>query len=377
MIHRTPRLPERALPPAMALATLTLILAGPALALPLYASREGKVCSSCHFDPNGGGLRNDHGFRYAKNRHSMEEEERWASVTVDPQLNDWIRLGLDTRVMYVASHVNGGPTLETSTFLPMEGQLRVAVTPHDQLSIVGTHGIVVDAPGFPTPYVARELYGLMHGLPMNFFLQVGRFRLPFGLRQDDHTSFVRETEFLTYDSRKEDAGIAVGSVSSTGWFEFSFTNGDAPFFERAQTIAGKIAGAFSVFQGGVSGFHRYSDASDKTFDRVSGYASATRGPFTVLGELAGGRDKTPSGNREPWAAFGELNYRVSRGLNVRGKVDWMDRDEDTGGDEVWRYLIETDVAPMPFSEVKLSFRYYDDDLIGIRKEYLAMLFMPF
>ena len=97
--------------PAVLGAALTLLLsaavAAPAGALPIYASREGTKCVSCHFDPNGGGIRNDFGFSYGKNRHSMDPEDRWADVTVSPQLNDWIRLGVDTRMTYIASHVQG------------------------------------------------------------------------------------------------------------------------------------------------------------------------------------------------------------------------------------------------------------------------------
>ena len=95
-------------------------------ALPLYASREGATCVTCHFDPNGGGMRNDFGFDYGKNRHSMGAEDRWSNVTVTPQLNDWIRLGLDMRFMYYASHRGGSdPTsTTTSTFFPMQGQMK-------------------------------------------------------------------------------------------------------------------------------------------------------------------------------------------------------------------------------------------------------------
>ena len=40
-------------------------------ALPLYATRQGFACSTCHFDPQGGGPRNDFGFQFEKNRHAL------------------------------------------------------------------------------------------------------------------------------------------------------------------------------------------------------------------------------------------------------------------------------------------------------------------
>ena len=154
------RTPFRAIV-ASALAGLSsaclLFLAVPAsLALPLYASREGRTCVSCHYDPNGGGMRNDVGFTYSKNRHGVDAEERWAKVTVVPRLNDWIAIGLDTRVLYLATHAKGGSTIGTSTFFPMQGQLNFAISPHEHLTVVSSHGIQID----PESYEVRELYGL-------------------------------------------------------------------------------------------------------------------------------------------------------------------------------------------------------------------------
>ena len=351
----------------------------PATALPIYASREGTKCVSCHFDPNGGGIRNDFGFTYGKNRHSMEAEDRWSNVTVDPQLNEWIRLGVDTRISYVASHVHGSEsTLDQSTFFPMQANLRVAVTPLDYLSIVGSHGLYLQTGGSASaPYLAREWYGLFHGLPYNAFVQVGKFRTPFGLRQDDHTSFVRTEDFLGYDSQVEDAGIAVGSTGRNGWFEFAFTNGEGAFEERAQMLSGKVAWSYPYLQGGVSGYHRFDESGSITFDRWSLYLTRTFGPLTLLGEYARGTTEGSFLTVNNDAAFAEAVYRVNRGVHVRGKFDWMDTSRGTGGAIARRYGGELDLIPMPFVQVQLVGRYYDYEFGPDVNEYVAMLFMPF
>lgn len=370
--------------PRAALGTaLTLILSAavtvPAAALPLYASREGAKCVSCHFDPNGGGIRNDFGFSYGKNRHSMDPEDRWADVTVNPQLNDWIRLGLDTRMTYIASHTQGDEsTLSTSTFFPMQANLRVAVTPLDHVSIVGSHGLYLEtSTSFPAPYLAREWYGLFHGLPHNGFVQVGKFRIPFGLRQEDHTSFVRTLDFLSFDSQVEDAGIAVGATGRNGWFELSFTNGEAAFEERAQTLAGKIAWSYPWLQGGVSGYHRYDESLNASFDRWSLYLTRTFGPLTLLGEFARGTDEGFGVEVNRDAAFAEAVYRLNRGVDLRGKFDWADLDREAPGTTARRYMAEVDLNPMPFVQVQLSGRLYDYEIGPNVAEYVGMLFLPF
>jgi hypothetical protein len=365
------------------LSAAALVMAvAPVRALPLYASREGTKCASCHFDPNGGGMRNEFGFNYDKNRHSMEEETKFGSVDVDPQLNDWIRLGLDMRTVYIGEHFEGSSGFQTYSFFPMQGNLRVAITPHEKLTVVGSHGIVVDEPGFPSPYLARELYAMVHDLPKGAFIQVGRFRVPFGLRQDDHTSFTRAPEFLPYDSQKEDAGIALGSVGKNGWFEFSYTNGEAiPTLGEAQAVAGKVAWAFPFLQGGISGYRDMGGVYDA--NRWSLYLTRTFRSLTLLGEYAGGTDESPIGDINNMAAFLEADYRVSRGVNVRGKFDYLDPDRDRDRELTRRYLIDLDLEPLPFTQVKLSYRRYHASApiealeTPDRDEYLAQLFVPF
>jgi len=354
------------------------VSAVPARALPLYASREGTKCASCHFDPNGGGMRNEFGFSYDKNRHSMEEETKFGSLDVDPQLNQWIRFGADVRLMYLGVDVDNSSELDSYSFFPMQGNLRVALTPQEHLTVVASHGLYLDErPSPELDYTGRELYALVHGLPHDLFLQVGRFRVPFGLRQDDHTSFVRSPEFLPYDSQKEDAGIAFGSVGKNGWFEFSYTNGGAPSTTgQAETIAGKVAWAFPLVQGGISG---YSDMGVFDQDRWSVYLTKTFRSLTLLGEYAGGTDEFAFRRINSMAAFAEADYRVSRGLNLRAKFDYLDSDREITNLSR-RYLVDLDIEPMPFTQVKLSYRHYHPGTqlpTPDKDEYLAQLYVPF
>ncbi|HET7497516.1 MAG TPA: hypothetical protein VFM00_04390 [Candidatus Eisenbacteria bacterium] len=366
--------------PALCAALLVGFAGPPAAALPLYASREGDVCQTCHVDPNGGGIRNEFGFSYEKNRHSTEPEERWASMTVKPKLNDWITLGVDLRTMYIASHRNGGGrTLETSTFFPMDGQVNIAIMPHEHLTLVASQGLVVDLPGVPTGYVAREIYGMLEGLPGDAYVRVGRFRLPFGLRQDDHTSFVRSLDFLPYDSQKPDAGIEIGHVGAQFFQQISFTNGTTPFSERAQTVAAKAGIATRTVQAALSGFHRYSDQylGGRRFERWALYLSATQGRATVLAEAAAGTDDFGDLKRNPGAMFAEMDYRLSRGVDLQGKFDYMDVDRGQSSPWLRRWTGEVLWNPVPFAQASLAYRYNDGAGGGALQEYLAQIYFPF
>ena len=359
-------------------AVLGLLVAPSAQALPLYASREGKTCVTCHYDPNGGGMRNDFGFLYGKNRHGLDTEAKWAKVTIDPRLNDWVAIGADTRILYIASHIQGGRTLALSTFFPMQGQLNLALTPHDYLTVVVSHGIRTDKVA-GEDYVARELYGLIHGLPHDLYAQIGRFRVPFGLRQDDHTSYIRTTGYLPYNSQQDDVGIEIGAAGSSYTGQLSFTNGEGTILsgERAQTLAGKATIVRPRILGGVSGFHQYNENLGIKQDRWAAFASTTWQKVTLLGEYGGGTQRAFGTTTNLWAAFAELDYRLARGINLRGKFDYLDPAKGVGGDRYRRWLVETDLVPVPFTEVKLSYRNHDERPTPEFQEYLVQFFFPF
>jgi hypothetical protein len=94
-----------------------------------------------------------------------------------------------------------------------------------------------------------------------------------------------------------------------------------PTFGEAQALAGKVAWAFPFLQGGISGYHDMN-GFDRT--RWSLYLTRTFHSLTVLGEYAGGTDESVVGDVNSMAAFVEGVYRVSRGVNLRAKFDYVD-----------------------------------------------------
>src|SRR5437879_9651526 len=75
--------------------------------LPLYAARTGNMCAQCHFDPNGGGPRNDFGFMFARNRHSLETDTTgaWKDLNLTNRIGDAmpVYIGLNQRFMLLAN----------------------------------------------------------------------------------------------------------------------------------------------------------------------------------------------------------------------------------------------------------------------------------
>jgi len=99
--------------------------------VPLYAARTGLMCESCHFDPNGGGPRNEFGFGFAKNRHTLAAEDstsRWKDLTLTNRVGENIPVyfGVNQRFMLLTNqHVQQG-SIERLAFFNMENAIHLA-----------------------------------------------------------------------------------------------------------------------------------------------------------------------------------------------------------------------------------------------------------
>src|SRR5438034_10932367 len=101
--------PVRAVSLLLPVAALgSLLLSRGAHTLPLYAARTGNMCAQCHFDPNGGGPRNDFGFAFAKNRHSLAADTsgEWKDLNLTNHVGETMPLyfGVNQRFMMFANH---------------------------------------------------------------------------------------------------------------------------------------------------------------------------------------------------------------------------------------------------------------------------------
>ena len=185
--------------------------------LPLYATRTGLLCASCHFDPNGGGPRNEFGFAFARNRHRLEPEDstsQWHDLSVVNKIGDNmpVFIGLNQRFMLLADDTGQYENLDRVGFFNMENAIYLTIQPHPKLTLVYSRD------GFEAGSITQDAFGMIGGGPWNSYLKAGRFRTPFGLRTDDHTVATRAAFldyqsgelFLPYDPRFPDEGFEIG-----------------------------------------------------------------------------------------------------------------------------------------------------------------------
>lgn len=372
----------RLVPVVLLLASAVLLLAPRrGQSVPLYAARTGLRCGTCHFDPNGGGPRNEFGFAYGKNRHELTPEAEpspWANLALVNRVGDQMPLyfGANQRVMLLANSSLSSDSLDRIGFFNMENAIHFAFQPHDRLTLVYTHDVAGFAVG-QQPVQAREAYGNFTGLGWDGYLRVGRFRPPFGLRMDDHTvatrnsflDFQTQERFLPYDPRGVDTGVEYGMGKGAFWGQAAWMNGNANVFQGhyAGATAVKLGANVPGYQGALS---VYDDYRKETFShrRVTrwGYYGMTHWrQFALLGEVAAGTDEAQSGDKQNSLAYwAELDWTANRWANLRLRYDHLElnraNDQALADLNTFdRYAVEGEFQPVPFGQVRWVYRLVD------------------
>jgi hypothetical protein len=369
--------------------------------LPLYAARQGLMCQTCHFDPNGGGPRNDFGFAFARGRHSLEPDTTsdWKDLNLTNRVSDTmpVYFGVNQRFMLLSNARAVQNPAERAGYFSMENALHVTFQPHPRLTLVYTRDAFNDA------VLAQDAFGMISGFPLDGYVKAGRFRTPFGLRMDDHTVATRQgflnlssgPGFLPYDPRFPDMGIEVGGDRGIWFGRASFTNGASNVFGSqpfAQTSTAKFGYNLPVWQGGFSFYDDYERSGAFPFRRATrwGYYGLTHWrELQFIGEVGAGTDRYA--NNDPFhdaaanvlAGFGELDWTPNRACNLRVRYDLLQMNRDgtplqrPDGSEVsvrdlntWnRYAVEGEFLPVPFAELRWVFRVIvpraDRDLDGL------------
>lgn len=383
-----------AFPVFLLLASLAALVFTPQMGVtvPLYAARTGLMCQSCHFDPNGGGPRNEFGFAFAKNRHSLEPETEgdFKDLTLTNRVSDSFPLyvGLNQRFMLLANNQIKDSGVDRLGFFNMENALHFTFQPHARLTLVYTRD------GFNQGSYSKEAFGLI-GLPKDMYLKVGQFRVPFGLRMDDHTVATRSSfldfqtgeNFLPYDPRDMDRGVELGGMHGSMYGRVAYTNGSNDPFQSINSIAhattAKVGVNTSHYQSGLSvydDFHRVADilggpgTAGERRTRWGYYGLAHAGKFAFILEAAAGTDRIQTLNLvsglgeinevNRLAYFAEANYTPNREYNLRVRYDYLDLANGSPEavaelNQYRRYALEGEYMPVPFAEVRWTLRLVD------------------
>jgi hypothetical protein len=332
-----------------ALGTLGLILWGPASvqAEPYLAIQEGYKCSKCHVNMTGGGKRTDFANIYVQTRlasnffdwrrykvdadEEIDEEENplktdSSNSFFSGRLNDYIAIGADFRVLLERTEEPGSPSEDVFDQRKQNIYLEVNLIP-DRILFYQTLSGGGDS---------REIFGLLQGELKQepYYVKAGQFFLPYGLRLQDDTAFIRAATGFTYGTT--DVGVEFGYEPGPWALHAALTNGTNASIEnnggkRLTTSAAYVDKGYRI--GGSYSANKDSQGVETTIYGING--GAQFGRVGILAEM----DFIDDSTVEQRLALLELNFLVSRGNNVKFSYEYHDPSLDIFENALERYSL--------------------------------------
>jgi len=331
--------------------TLAVLLAAGAHAEPYLALGLGAKCSQCHVNPTGGGLRNAFGDVFAQTRlparHLDTGADTWAG-----QIVRFISIGGDLR--FDASSQQVPHTRRLDEFQMEQTRVYVAagVLPERLL-------VYVDEQLAPGGALNREAYGLFWSADHSWYLKGGQMYLPFGLRLQDQTAFVKEITGINMAA--PDQGLEFGWLKGHWDTQLALSNGTAG---GAGTSDGKqssaqLAWVDATWRLGAAA--NYNDAaaagSRSAFGLFGGLKS---GPIAWLGEADLIEDRSlPNGGVKMLATLAEANWEFARGHNLKITAEYLDPNRRVAHDAQTRWNLLYELTPVQFVQLRAGVRYAD------------------
>lgn len=329
-----------------------LLLGGTAAAEPYLAVRQGLSCSGCHVNPTGGGLRNAAGNAFAQNELAARRidtgETQWVG-----ELNRFVAFGGDFRGSATYTDLPDGEDQDLAFAVDeVRAYLDVRVIP-DRLSVYFDQRL---APGGS---LNREAYGLFwFDESKRYYVKAGQMYLPFGLRLEDDTAFVRQASGIGFDT--PDNGVELGLESGAWNAQLAVSNGTAGGAENNSGKQFSLRGEHVRPAWRLGASYNFNDAGDTERHMAGLHAGLRTGPVAWLAEVDFIEDRgLPGGDASRLAGLVEGNWMPRRGHNIKLTLESLEPDTDVDDDEQDRYSLVYEYMPFQFMQLRGGVRVYD------------------
>lgn len=322
-----------------------------ALAEPWLAVQAGLPCAACHVNPAGGGMRNSFGTLWGQT--TLPARTLPASGTPwTGEFGQYVAMGADLRAD--ASVLDQPAAAAASSF-----ELRTLRAYLNLRVIPGRLDLYVDQRLAPGTSSNAEAWLRLNTLDRRFYLRAGQLYLPFGLRLQDDSAFIRERSSVNFNT--PDRGVEAG-FNGTRWnAQFAVSNGTAgaPEVDRGKQWSLRGEYVHARWRAGASfNFNDFAGASR----RMHGvFAGLKTGPVAWLAEIDAIEDAAAGPDAQGWAGLIEANWMARKGHNLKLTAERQDPDRDAPGDRQTRLSLLWEYTPLPFLQLRTGVRQYDDD----------------
>lgn len=334
--------------PLFWVALVFFTISSKALAEPYLAVKNNMKCGTCHVNPLGGGLRTTFGNIYG---HQLMPATTSDITTADAgRLAEWIGLGGNFR--YNGEHISDDTDNQTSTFKVDSAQLYMAIKPKGS-SVT----FYLDQQVAPGAAINREAF-VLYNFSGNHYVKAGKMYLPFGLRLEDDSAFVRQATGFNFDS--SDNGVELGLDFAASTVNLFVSNGTGAVSNTDDRFLYgiKVERLFSGFRLGGTAVH--NDGVNDKQSMMNLYGGLGWGNFTLLAEadyIINSSADSPK--QKQWVALFEINYQLLKGLNLKVTSEYFDPDINISENHDTKYSLIAEYTPVSNLQLRAGARIAD------------------
>jgi len=297
-------------------------------------------------------------------------------------LANFLGIGADFRTLYF---VQKKDTVTNNAFFQMQGDVYLDFHIAKKVSMFVRKGLYSGE-----SYDDFEIFGLLDLLPASGHVKVGKFIPNFGIKMDDHTTYIRTfTGFSQEVTRPEltgvEAAVAPGPFSLFAGFynaqdDFGAATGDKKaFLGRAEglfklaenTNLGVGANIFAKQAGTLSTKSLTGDIISVAYDDLKlmgAFGSFSYENLTVLGEADLIQSKLAGRTTVGEVSYVEADYPVVTGLDLKFAYDFYDPDRDVKSGSINRYSVGFEGFPLPGVEVRPIYRFVRNQPVNLHND---------
>jgi Phosphate-selective porin O and P len=318
---------------------------------PYFAVREGLKCMSCHVNASGGGMRTAFGNAWAQTKLAAHRIEVPGVDLWMGEMDRYISVGTNLRTGY--THVDVPKAQAQSQFDTEEVRAYLGAS-----VIPGRLLVYVDERVAPGTSTNLEAYARYTTADQRWSVQAGQMYLPYGLRIEDDTAFIRQATGIGFAT--PDKGVQFGLETATWSAQLAVTNGTAtgPETDQGKQVSLRAEHVSSAWRFGAGFNYNDADAGKRQMQGV--FAGLRTGPIAWLAEADSIIDDSfADGQRRERVGLLEGNWNFRAGHNLKLTAEYFEPDTNVDEDEQNRLSVVWEYAPIQFVQLRTGVRLYD------------------
>ena len=330
-----------------------LVVSAPVFAEPYLAVAKGMKCGLCHTSPTGGGKRTPYGNVFAQQELPAKFLSRAGAAPNywTGEIFKYLAVGGDLRGGWNQTSVPGQPTSSNADLEEFLAYVEVRLIPR-YLSLYLDWKLRPDDP------VPREEYLRLTLWSGRVYVRGGQFFLPYGLRIQDDSAFMRQIPGINYNT--PDTGWEIGLEHGDWSAQLAITRGTAggPEIDSGKQYSMRLSYVRPTWRAGGSFSFNDSSIGDRQMQNI--FAGLKTGRISWLVEFDYIIDDgTSTGRRSSWTSFIEANFAAWRGHNFKLSYEYFDPDVDVSENQQNRISVVWEYFPIQFLQTRVGYRRYD------------------